>query len=145
MVETRYQIVLLGDNGGLKLSLRGQLEASLSELGLDPGCITFIDPLNVSSLFKSNAPATCVFFADSISVGDIKAVQHLSSEECPIIPVVSDLTKFAELVPEVLRPLNGFELNARNELSKVPALASRVLEGLSLLRAVRKLFMSYRR
>ncbi len=62
--------------------------------------------------------------------------------DIPLFPVVADRKRFGELAPKMLRPLNGFELQAGEGVGE---LAGLVLEALRLQRSRRKLFISYAR
>ena len=59
-----------------------------------------------------------------------------------ILPIVTDLTKFTQQIPSELNNINGFQLAIKNDIEK---LVSSILEGLSLLRLSRRLFISYKR
>ncbi|MFY0675639.1 MAG: toll/interleukin-1 receptor domain-containing protein, partial [Bacteroidia bacterium] len=59
-----------------------------------------------------------------------------------ILPIASDITKFQQQIPEELKNVNGFELASSNDIEN---LVSCILEGLSLLRLSRRLFISYKR
>ena len=60
-----------------------------------------------------------------------------------MVPVVPELDRFNEFVPDDLRPINGMAL--RPEDPDLDRVASVLLEGLGLLRKSRRLFISYRR
>lgn len=60
-----------------------------------------------------------------------------------VVPVVPQLVEFTQFVPDDLRSVNGMDLRPEDhDLNRV---ASVLLEGLSLLRRSRRLFISYRR
>jgi len=59
-----------------------------------------------------------------------------------VLPIVPDLTKFRGQVPNELWNISGFELATSSDIEK---LVSCILEGLSLLRPSRRLFISYKR
>ena len=59
-----------------------------------------------------------------------------------ILLLVTDLPKFTQQIPYELTNFNGFQLAITNDIDN---LVSLILEGLSLLRLSRRLFISYKR
>ena len=58
------------------------------------------------------------------------------------LPVVDNFTSFSKAIPKIIENINGIELSSSNEIERLVAC---ILEGLSLLRLSRRLFISYKR
>lgn len=142
-METKYQIILIGDRNPLINDILTALFDHISELGLNKESIILIEESNFHTKYKKNAPDFCLYFSDT--VGDFKnldILETLLNDATLVLPVVTDLGKFEQVVPEALKNINGFELSSLNEVEKLVAC---ILEGLSLLRLSRRLFISYKR
>jgi hypothetical protein len=142
-MPTPYQLLILGAESKFRTPIQKLFNERTRDLGLDQKAIEILKAGDFSE-YKSNAPAVCIYFGGDPSK-DVSMIETLVREGCIIIPVVENLKKYSELVPSCLRPINGFEINNSIAENKPPALVSRILEGLGLLRKTRKLFISYRR
>lgn len=142
-MTTKYQIIKLGvDNPFYKEAL-DTLYHHIEQLGLAKESILEIDEKNFKAEYKGNAPTFCLYFgSNSGSFKNIDLLRILIKDANLILPVVSDLEKFSSLIPKELENVNGFELATSNDIEK---LVSCILEGLSLLRLSRRLFISYKR
>jgi hypothetical protein len=139
---TKYQVILIGDNNPLIESILEVLFRHVDELGLNKESICIIEETNFTE-YKRNSPTFCLYFGNT--VGDFKNLDILDvllKDATLVLPVVTDLKKFGELIPEPLKNINGFELHSLGEVEKLVAC---ILEGLSLLRLSRRLFISYKR
>ncbi|MGJ7542507.1 hypothetical protein [Variovorax sp. LT1R16] len=83
--------------------------------------------------------AAAVFFG--AAGAPVSNIASLLRRGIPILPVVSDITKVHEEIPEVLRPLNCLAYN----VSGVQRTTSALLECAGLLPRQRRVFVSYRR
>lgn len=140
---TKYQLILIGDKNILIKNILDTLFHHISELGLNKESILVIDESNFHAKHKSNAPTFCLYFGNT--VGDFKNLDLLDvllNNATLVLPVVTDLNEFVKSIPESLKNINGFELPSFNEVEKLVAC---ILEGLSLLRLSRRLFISYKR
>jgi hypothetical protein len=140
-MPTPYQFLMLGAESAFRPTIEDLFLERTQDLGLDQDAFTILRSANFSD-YKSNAPSVCVYFGGD-PANDETEVQSLVDEGCVVVPVVENIKKYTELVPSCLRPINGFEINNTVKENKPPALVSRVLEGLGLLRKTRKLFISY--
>lgn len=142
-METKYQLILLGNYCPYINLILDSLNLHFSELGISNDFIITINEYNFSYKYKANAPTFCVYFGGiTNSLNNSSILDILISDAVFIIPVVSDLSKFKDLTPENIHKINGFELSSE---SKVESLVSLILEGLGLLRITRRLFISYKR
>lgn len=140
---TKYQVILIGDKNLLIANIREALFRHITELGLNEESITVIDESNFYVEYKKNSPTFCLYFGNT--VGDFKNLDILDvliKDAMLILPVVTDLAKCASSIPESLKNINAFPLSSLNEVEKLVAC---ILEGLSLLRLSRRLFISYKR
>ena len=139
----RYQLMFIG----AKNKFIGQIKATflfhLKELGIKEDRVVFIDEDNFHTHHKNNQPVFCLYFGNSNFVfKNADILQLLLKQATFILPVVEDIQKFKSSIPKELENINGFQLASSDNIE---ALISCVLEGLSLLRLSRRLFISYKR
>lgn len=142
-MKTKYQIIKLGSDNSLYKEILDTLYHHIQELGLVKESILEIDENNFKTEYKGNAPTFCLYFGSNS--GDFKNIDLLDiliKDANLVLPIASDITKFKNQIPTELENVNGFELASGNDIEKlVPC----ILEGLSLLRLNRRLFISYKR
>lgn len=142
-MKTKYQIIKIGSGNPFYNEVLDSLYHHIAELGLPKESILEIDQNNFKTEYKGNAPTFCLYFgSDSGSFKNIDLLNILIKDANLILPVASDLDKFSSQIPKELSNVNGFELATSNDIEK---LVSCILEGLSLLRLSRRLFISYKR
>ncbi|MCZ2393014.1 MAG: toll/interleukin-1 receptor domain-containing protein [Chitinophagales bacterium] len=142
-MTTKYQLIKIGEDNSFYSEILETLYRHIIELGLLKECIIEIDENNFATEYKANAPTFCLYFGSTsgyFANQDILA--KLLTDATLILPVVTDLTKFTQQIPSELININGFQLATRNDIER---LVSSILEGLSLLRLSRRLFISYKR
>lgn len=144
-MTTRYQVIVLGHPNATADAVRDRVRTRVGELGLDPAqMLVFLDGASFAGGYDRAAPSVGVYFGGgSHAQADLDALEVLAGDAVTVVPVVDDLARFTSLVPERLRPVNGMRVDGSAE--RVEALASLLLEWLNLLRAARRLFISYRR
>lgn len=142
-MTTKYQIIKLGSYNPFYKEVLDTLYHHIEELGLAKESILEIDETNFKTEYKGNAPTFCLYFgSNSGTFKNIDLLKILIKDANLILPVASDLEKFSSQIPKELENVNGFELATSNDIEK---LVSCILEGLSLLRLSRRLFISYKR
>jgi hypothetical protein len=142
-MTTNYQIIILGSKNSLIDTILETLFKHIRELGIKKESLIIINEINFKIDYKPNAPAFCLYFGiNSIPKPDIEFIEILLKDATIVLPIVEDLNSFGNLIPDELKNINGFELSSSKEIEK---LVSCVLEGLSLLRLSRRLFISYKR
>lgn len=142
-MTTKYQIIKLGSDNPFYKEVLDTLYHHIQELGLAKESVLEIDENNFKTEYKGNAPTFCLYFGSN--TGDFKNIDLLKiliNDANLILPIASDITKFKQQIPTELENVNGFELASSNDIEK---LVSCILEGLSLLRLSRRLFISYKR
>lgn len=142
-MHTRYQLLILGSKNELIPEIKEVFIKHITELGLSQEFIVFIDETNFENDYIANAPAYCCYFGNqNSSFENIKEVEQLINDATLVLPIVDDIRNFDKCIPDSLRAINGFELSSSG---KIEQLVSSILEGLSLLRLSRRLFISYKR
>ncbi|MEO9849543.1 MAG: toll/interleukin-1 receptor domain-containing protein [Reichenbachiella sp.] len=142
-MKTKYQIIKIGSDNPFYKEVMDTLYHHTAELGLEKESIIEIDETNFNTEYKGSAPTFCLYFgSDSDSFKNIDLLEILIKDANLILPIASDLAKFSSQIPTELGNVNGFELATSNDIEK---LVSCILEGLSLLRLSRRLFISYKR
>lgn len=142
-MTTKYQIIKIGSDNPFYKEVLDTLYHHIEELGLAKESILEIDENNFKTEYKGNAPTFCLYFGSN--AGDFKNIDLLKiliNDANLILPIASDITKFKQQIPRELENVNGFELASSNDIEK---LVCCILEGLSLLRLSRRLFISYKR
>ncbi|MDR1483632.1 MAG: toll/interleukin-1 receptor domain-containing protein [Planctomycetaceae bacterium] len=142
-MKTKYQLIKIGENNSFYSEILKALYRHITELGLQKDCIIEIDENNFTTEYKANAPTFCLYFGStSGTFKNQDILVKLMTDTTLILPIVSDLTKFTQLIPTDLHNINSFQLASSNDIE---SLVSSILEGLSLLRISRRLFISYKR
>lgn len=141
-MTNNYQLITIGATSSYRKDILDTFLRRTGELGIKAGKITILDAGNFSN-YEPTAPAFCIYFGGPVAAfPDLPIVLHLQADAKLILPVIGDLGKFSNQIPTELRSVNGFQLDSP---LKVEGLVSVVLEGLSLLRLTRRLFISYKR
>lgn len=142
-MTTKYQIIKIGSDNPFYKEVLDTLYHHIEELGLAKESILEIDENNFKTEYKGNAPTFCLYFgSNSGTFKNIDLLKILINDANLILPIAYDLEKFSSQIPKELKNVNGFELATSNDIEK---LVSCILEGLSLLRLSRRLFISYKR
>ena len=138
----KYQLIILGNKNSFSDELITLLLKGGNELGLSENNFRIIYADNFQEL-KRNEPAYCIYFGDvSVREENCDKLKFLQNEAIPILPIVNDLKAVNEILPDILHKINTMEV--KNE-DYCPQIVARILEGFSLLRKTRKIFISYKR
>jgi len=141
-MKIKYQLVVIGNNATYKKDVVDTFLLRVEELGLEKDSAKIIDDTNFLIDYKANSPTVCLYFGKGGLYTNIDILDKLITDAVFILPIVSDLNNFSSLIPPQLLSINGFKLN---DLKDIEAVVARIMEGLSLLRTSRRLFISYRR
>lgn len=142
-MKTTYQLITLGSDKDLIKDVLDGFYQRIAEMGISKSSITILDNKNFKKLYKANAPSFCLYFGyENSNFQDLDLIKILLTDATLILPIVSKFENFNEQIPEILRSINGFELSSTLDIEK---LVSSILEGLSLLRLSRRIFISYKR
>ena len=135
-----YQLIILGNKNNNSNKIIQQLENKLSELHISKNVIQRIDSSNIQDLSIKH-PAICLYFGNK-KKSDITIIDSLLSQHILILPLVSDIKKVPNEIPDNLSAINCFEFNTHN---KIPEIVNIILEKFELLPQKRKIFISYKR
>lgn len=138
----KYQLIILGDPNKFEQAILDLLFKQIDELGMNRDMLHILKRDNFKNGYHANYPAYCLYMGDINQETDLDILTILKNDATLILPIVSDLTKFDESIPEILKNQNGFKLSNEEE---IPSLVSCILEGFSLIRSSRKVFISYKR
>lgn len=137
----KYQLILLGEKYALEKCLLQLFFERLKERGIAKKHIIVLNASNFKKHYKANAPAYCLYFgAQNHGNIHLEIVQKLKHDANMILPVVSSAVNFRSATPEILHGINAFRLTNAGKLEQ---LVSAILEGFSLLRKSRRVFISY--
>jgi hypothetical protein len=139
--STTYQLILLGQVDHRARELRTALVGRLADLGLDDNVVTFIET-DILATWDRRFPTMALFFGDASVATDSDVLTQLAADSVVTAPIVSDLTRVSQEVPPQLSHVNALR---HADVADTDRLASLVLETFRLLRAERRLFISYRR
>jgi hypothetical protein len=140
---TKYQIALFSNGAeGRLATLRDTLSSQLRELGINADAVSFLDEAEIDTRDRK-APTVATFLSESPNPATRGSIVELVKSDSMVVPVVKDLKHFSSFVFDELRGINGMEF--RPDDPQMNRVAAVLMEGLSLLRRSRKLFISYRR
>lgn len=137
---TIYQVLLLGKTDTRSSHFKSFLLDRVAELGVDKAAVLFLDSVTAASRDR-RLPAFGVFFGDSAVAVNSATIAELLSDSVVLAPVVTSLDLAAAELPPQLCHINAVEYSSQI----VDRVVSLALETFRLLRAERRLFISYRR
>lgn len=138
----KYQLIIIGSKIEFEQQILDLLFKQIDELGMSPDKLKIIYSENFEKEYQANYPVYCLYMGSNNKELDLDILAKLKEDATLILPIVSDLTKFNSLIPDDLKNQNGFPLANEDD---IPRLVSCILEGFSLLRVSRRVFISYKR
>jgi hypothetical protein len=141
-----YQIITFEPGRrGRNEALRAVVTERFRDLNIDLETMVAFLSDRADLMPDPKAPAVAVYFGGEVPADDaVRAcLRRLLVNSITVVPVVDDLGRFQQLVPEELHPINGLAFNTA--APNYEAIAGRLLEALFLLRESRRLFISYKR
>lgn len=138
----KYQLIILGAPNKFEQAILDLLFKQIDELGMNRNMLHILKREKFKNEYHANYPAYCLYMGDTNQRTDLDILTILKKDATLILPIVSSLIKFDENIPEILKNQNGFQLS--NERG-IPSLVSCILEGFSLIRTSRRVFISYKR
>jgi hypothetical protein len=141
-----YQIIVFEPNPqGRADALWATLQQRFRDLDIDLETEVRLLRDPEDGLADQKSPAAAVYFGgeQTATTAVCRSLASLLERSITVLPVVDDLRRYLELVPQELAHINGFEFDAASP--NYEAISAHTLEALSLLRDTRRLFISYRR
>lgn len=138
----KYQLIILGNYNVYKQDVIDSFFTQARELGLETEAFVLLNEMSFEKQYQARNPSVCVYFSNGGIFPHTDIVKRLITDAVFLIPVVTDLSQYKSLTPQELHFINGTELI---DSSGINAITNKLLEGLSLLRRSRRLFISYRR
>lgn len=141
-MKSNYQVIFIGENSAFYDNIVSTFRERVNDLGLPANSINILTEENFFTEYKPYNPSVCIYFGILGLPKNLDILDNIIEDAVFVIPVVPEVQNFPKYVPKQLLPINGFPLRA---LDDIEALVARMMEGLSLLRLARRLFVSYRR
>ncbi|MBN9519840.1 toll/interleukin-1 receptor domain-containing protein [bacterium] len=135
----KYQVVKMGPeaDGDRSRQLSAELHEDFAVLGLDPNeHLQELPADRVGEVDWKGTPVGAWFGGPDRTASP--ALATLLDNCTPVLPIVDDLTRYTQLVPDELLPVNGRQADD-------PRVRADVLRMLRLTRDRRQAFISYRR
>jgi TIR domain len=121
--------------------LENALDEELKEVGLHRNVTVEVR----ESAFSGDDPSVAVYFGTPgamLDGGVRERVTRVLADGVLVVPIVEDLGRFSECVPDELRPLNGWEWSGQDPARR---LARILLEELGIEDRQRRVFISHKR
>jgi len=141
MINSTYQLIVLGNTNRFHTLVVKTLYNRIEELGLDKSVLDIIESSNFNIDYRPNTPVVGLYYGGD-EKKDIEILEILKNDANIILPVFNSKNNFLEEIPEILHPINGIKVDSEIDID---ALVNNILEGFSLLRLSRRLFISYKR
>ncbi len=136
-----YQLIVLGPkNEQFDHKHHGLVESSLMDLGLTPNHILDVLHNDRQADIDWRGIVVGLWYSGESEPDDtdLQVLKQLMRMGVPVFPLVEDLQRYAELVPEELHPINGLQWDD-------PRVVGDILRAMHLTRPQRQVFISYRR
>lgn len=138
-----YELLLLGrPTSAQSAALSARISAVAAEFELAVPAELALRTSFEAHERDANAATAALYFAGDPEI-DRALVDELERLKIPIIPVALDGEKIECLIPEAIRPTNGYFVRADDP--ELEGLAAALLECVGLLHEQRRVFVSYRR
>jgi hypothetical protein len=138
-----YHVMFLGSEDGRRADIQGAVTDRAHELGVDDDAISFLVDSSRTAPRNRSLPSIVIYLGATASHVSTDLIRELIAESVVIVPVVTTLSRLQVEIPPELQNVNALELGFGG--SGLERLASLVLETFRLLRAERRLFISYKR
>ena len=142
-MSTAYQVGVLGRPNGQEATFFRSLRKRIAELGIDAAAVSLLAEPDIADRDRKK-PFIGVFFGYSRSLdSDHPILKDLIEDSVVIVPLVPNIKVANTYVPKSISHINCLELSAAD--GDLERLVTVLLENFQLLRAERRLFISYRR
>jgi len=141
-MKYKYQLIVLGNLGSLSGKVIDLFYKKIEELKLQRDSFVVIDQTNFHSEYKGNQPAFAIYFGDKDGAfKNLDIIDELIKDGTMILPVYYTDKRFGNEIPKILENQNGLLY----DFTKDVKIVNLTLEAFELLRASRKVFVSYKR
>jgi TIR domain len=142
-MPTAYQIGLLGHPNGHDKTLIASLDKRLADLGIDVAALSMMAESDIARRDRKK-PFIGVFFGyRHAKDADHPILRDLIEDSVVIVPLVPSLASASAYVPKSIGHINCLQLSGAD--AELERLVTVLFENFQLLRAERRLFVSYRR
>ena len=146
MVNSKYQILLLGCNNELLLIIRSRLEKALNDMQITDESYKFINTENFEVESLGVNPTIALYFTDDVnSDKDVDLISILKRHSIFIIPIVDSFDNAGLLLPDCLKEINAARVVNKNDENGIIEVINHVLSNLGLMTKERNVFISYKR
>lgn len=146
MVNSKYQILLLGCNNELLLMVRLRLEKALNDMQITDESYKFINTENFEVESLGVNPTIALYFTDDAnSDKDVDLISILKRHSIFIIPIVDSFDNAGLLLPDGLKEINAARVVDKNDENGIIEVVNHVLSNLGLMTKERNVFISYKR
>ena len=143
-----YQLILLGQDFGIKDEIIEIFRKRAEDLGIVWKNFIIIDSENFEE-YTDSSPAFCIYLGaktDDKKFSDLDFLTQVTKDASLLLPVVQGtLDNFGDGIPEILNNYNGINIDEEDRNQKIEQIVNNILEGFSLLKKNRKIFISYKR
>ena len=143
-----YQLVVLGQDFGIKDEIIKVFEKRVEDLGIDWSNFVVIDDENFEK-YTDASPAFGIYLGSNIAnkdFTDLDFLTQITKDASLLLPVVQGtIDNFGDCIPEILKNYNGINIDKEDRSQKIEQIVNNILEGFSLLKKNRKVFISYKR
>ena len=134
MVNSIYQILLLGCNKELLPVVRSKLEKSLSDMQITDESYKFINTETFAEESLGVNPTIALYFTSDVnSDKDINLISTLKKHSIFIIPIVDSFDNAGLLLPDSLKEINAARVVDKNDEEGIVEVINHVLSNLGLL------------
>lgn len=146
MINSKYQILLLGENNELLHVVQSRLETTLNEMHLSEDSYEFVFPNTFDAKSLGTNPSVALYFTSETSYDkDSNLVSLLKKKSVVIIPIVDAFDNAGRLLPEPLKEINAARISNIDDDNGIIVVTNHVLSNLGLLTKERNVFISYKR
>lgn len=133
MVNSKYQILLLGCNKGVLPIVRSRLEKALNDMQITDESYKIINTETFEEESLGVNPTIALYFTgDANSDKDDDLISILKRHSIFIIPIVDSFDNAGLLLPDSLKEINAARVVDKNDENGIMELINHVLSNLGL-------------
>lgn len=144
MVNSIYQILLLGEQQELASVVHSHLEAMLQGMQVSKHSYRIFHSEDFHEVSFGTNPTVALYFTGDTRK-DASIISELKDKAVVIIPIVDSFDNASRLLPENLREINAAPVKDVKDMDSINEVCNHVLINLGLLTRDRNVFISYKR